>query len=44
MDGSLFGTNLVTIDGSEIKTGQAEIGKVTGVQVTTETGPLNQAS
>ena len=41
MDGSLFGTNLVTIDGSEIKTGQAEIGKVTGVQVTTETGPLN---
>ena len=40
MDGSLFGTNLVTIDGSEIKTGQTTVGKVTNVQLTTETGPL----
>ena len=41
MDGSLFGTNLATIDGSKIKTGQVVLGKVTGAQVTTETGPLN---
>ena len=36
---NVFGTNLVTVDGANIKTGQTEFDAVSE-QLTTETGPL----